>query len=183
MTCAGAIPEDSSVFELVGKHINKVDKAVTEDGFVRKWLLRFLDVMADRAQIRLYNKLADGFIDDAIWFKGVDKEIWNTFVHHSHSETYRPFASLVQRIERSKNKLIESRHRLMERQSEAGTSQAVRAAISSALVAEVDLFDAIEAFRWTLIEMQADCSPKSEGYIANTPEELDALFKRMALEE
>ncbi len=46
----------------------------------------------------------------------------------------------------------------------------------------MELFDEIELLRWDAMEWQADASPISDGWYANTPEGVADLFKRLKQE-
>jgi hypothetical protein len=67
----------------------------------------------------------------------------------------------------------------MAQQRQTSKYPALAPAIANVIVAEVDFFDALEAVKWALIELQASASPLADGYTATTPQGVEALFKRI----
>ena len=179
MTYVAVSATHGSISELIGRHIQRADQAIARPTAFRRFLAHWFSAMAVRAQVRLYNELTDAMSDDAIWFKGVELELWRINAESAGADTPFPLSSLTQKIDGLKSKLIESRCRLMEQQRQASRYPVLAQAIADAIVAEVDFFDALEAVKWALIELQASASPLADGYTATTPQGVEALFKRI----
>ena len=179
MTYVAVSATHGSITELIGRHIQRADQAITMPTAFSRFLAHWSSAMAVRAQVLLYNELADAMSDDAIWFKGVELELWRINAESAGADTPFPLSALTQKIDGLKSKLIESRCRLMAQQRQTSKYPALAPAIANVIVAEVDFFDALEAVKWALIELQASASPLADGYTATTPQGVEALFKRI----
>lgn len=178
MNCAAfAASGGSTVMDLTGRRIEKVEKKLQPSSFA-KWVSNVVVSVFENWAVRRLESSAVKWTDDAIWFKGVAAEAWD-----ENLDVRGDVEGLTARLEKLKNLLRLARAELVELQQHVGGNHAIKAAAGHAIFGLVDLFDAIEAFKWTLMELEANYSPISEGWVAHSPEELDQLFARLALEE
>lgn len=121
------------------------------------------------------------FKTQAIWFRGAAEEV----LKFENAETPEDFPQLLARqlsaIEKVKRDILSIRAGLMEsaklfeRRQMNGVAQQ---AISSA----TDLFDAIESYRWALLEIEASHAEIRDGYSATNAADLGAILDRIAAE-
>lgn len=172
MSAAMAAP-GSTVMDLTGRRLNKVDKELRASSHAASMGGLFASVFT-WLFARRFDSMAVKFTDDAIWFKGLSSEVWT-----ENTDVRNGLIACLPRLEAQKKRLLELRKALLDFERQAGRVDAItRLSISA-----VDLFESIEAFKWTLLELEANHSPISEGYAAHSPDELDKLFARMAMEE
>jgi len=171
---SAAVLEAASVMQLTGRHIEKVNKdlRVSARG---GWLARAFSQVFGALVTGILNKDALRMEDSAIWFKGAAR-----FALEANLDPRDELAAMLLEIEKLKASMQRSRAQGMELRGHIGSSLP---ALDRVLAAQADLFEAVEAFRWTLLELQANHSTISEGYAATTPDGLDALFDRMAQEQ
>lgn len=173
MTSAAFAATGNTVMDLTGRRIEKVDKELQPSwltrccGFVSRFVFEALAV-------RSLEAMAVKFTDDAIWFKGVATESWGDNI-----DVRSVMRTMVPRLERLKASLLSIRKDMLKLQNNPRCSQAVKEAVGFVVGSLVDLFESIEAFKWTLLELEANHSPIHEGFAAQSPEELDRLFKRI----
>lgn len=178
MTTAVIALSDSTVMELTGRRIKRVNTELSASHMGQSLVVRLASSMFESMHLYLLGKLASRFRDDAIWFKGAAKDAWDGNV-----DVRASLPRITPKLEKIKTSLLEFRKDLLDMQQRKGTTEKTKHALGRTVAAAVDLFDSVEAFRWTLLELEANYSPISQGWVANTPEELDQLFARMALEE
>lgn len=177
MTTATLAYTDTLV-RLTGKHIADVDARVnkTQGG---SQFEQFVWGFFDKFTGPRVEKMVLGLTDQTIWFEGASKRYWDENVD------VRPhLATLVPQLEKLKKSLLSSRKSMLHVSDVTKDTNATRsiAALKAFAVASSDFFDAVEAFRWTLMELEANYSPINEGYTATTPEEVAQLFKRIQQE-
>lgn len=177
MTAATSAYTDTLV-KLTGKHIADVDARVQKTQ-VSNGFERFVWSFFDKLTAPRIERIVVTLTDQTIWFEGAFKRYWD------ENLDVRPhIAKLVPQLEGLKASLLNSRKSLLRVSDVTKNTSATRsyAALKAFAVASSDLFDAIEAFRWTLMELEANYSPIDEGYTASTPDEVAQLFKRIQQE-
>jgi len=117
------------------------------------------------------------FTDDAIWFKGAAAELWE-----GNFDVRNIVADLTGRLERQKSSLMRVRKKMLDIQQNSDASPHVKNAAGRMVASVVDLFDSLEALRWTLLELEANHSNISGDYSASTPEGISELFARIKQE-
>lgn len=173
MTSAALAAPGSTVMDLTGRRIKKVDKDLQPSLFTR--CVRHMGKFVFEAlAVRSLESMAVRFTDDAIWFKGVSTESWDDNI-----DARGPMVAMIPRLEGLKASLLHIRKDMLALQQNVHCPQAVKQAAGHVVSSAVDLFDAIEAFKWTLWELEANHSPIHEGYTAQSPEELARLFERI----
>ncbi|MBK7000516.1 MAG: hypothetical protein IPH35_11295 [Rhodoferax sp.] len=166
------------VMELTDQRIDKVNKEIKVPNIGNLWPVRWVVVIFDWWFIPRMEQLTRGVTDDAIWFKGVAKELWD-----ANEDVRQSAPLLLSKLQRSQEQILKTRKESLDLMQEELASPAFKQAVTHMLEASVDLFDSIEAFRWTLMELEANHSPRSEGWVATTPEGVEELFRRIQQEE
>lgn len=166
------------VMELTGRRIDKVNRELQLPHIGHTWPMRLVMSVLDVWFVRRIGQLTSQLMDDAIWFKGVDKELWD-----ANEDVRGSSQRLLQSLQRTQETLMVARKKALDLAQHEFASPALQQATSGAVAACVDLFDSIESFRWTLMELEANHSPRSEGYFASTPDALDDLFAKIDLED
>lgn len=176
MTCAALGVTGNTVLVLTDRRIEKVDKELQPSWLVR---LRTLVIRFafEAPAIRALQAMAVNFTDDSIWFKGVATESWGDNI-----DVRSVIKTMVPRLERLKASLLSIRAQMLKLQKSPHSSLALKDASGIVINSLVDLFEAIEGFKWTLMELEANHSPIDEGYTASTPDEVAQLFKRIQQE-
>lgn len=177
MTCAAfAASGSNTVMDLTGRRIENVEKKLQASSFT-KWIGAVVVSVFEPLAVRWLEARAVKWTDDAIWFKGVSAEAWD-----ENLDVRGRIDGLTVRLDKLKGLLRSVRADMVELQQHPNNTPAIKAATGHAIFGLVDLFDAIEAFKWTLMELEANYSPVSEGWAANTPEGVADLFKRIQQE-
>lgn len=164
----------SAVMALTGQRIEKVNKEL-QASHLRpvRWAVALFDLWF----VPRIDGMTMRFTDDAIWFKGVDKEVWE-----ANDDVRESAPTLIAKLLSTQERLLIGRKELLDLAKEEYISPAVKRSLTSMLAANADLFDAIESFRWTLMDLEANHSPRSEGWVATTPEGVEELFRRIQQE-
>lgn len=177
MNCAAfAAPGSNAVMDLTGRRIKKVERKLQLSSLTR-WVDGVLASVFEKWAVRSLEKMAVRYTDDAIWFKGVAAEAWD-----DNLDVRNNVNALTSRLEITKGKLLTFRNEMLKIQQFPGATRDIRDACGHVIFSVVDLFDAIEAFKWTLMELEANYSPRIKGYCAETPEGVAELFKRIKQE-
>lgn len=177
MNCAAfAASGSNAVMDLTGRRIEKVERKLQLSSFAR-WVDGIVASVFEKWAVRSLEKMAVRYTDDAIWFKGVAAEAWD-----DNLDVRDDINVLTARLEITKGKLLAFRNEMLKVQQLPGATHGIREACGHVIFSVVDLFDAIEAFKWTLMELEANYSPRSKGYSAETPEGVAELFKRIKQE-
>lgn len=165
-----------TVMNLTGRRLDKVQRELNRtdcSSWINGWMLsifqKFIAYNLRRWSIQ--------YTDDAIWFKGVAKEAWDNNIDSTNS-----LKSLLPRLERIKSDTQSVREKLLLLRNRETTTATLSIAIDDFLASSADLFESIENFRWTLLELQANHSEIREGFSACTPENIDDLFSRLKQE-
>lgn len=168
---------DSTVIALAGKRMNRVDHEITLSQLGEGLVGRMVAAVSTSLATRLMNRMANRFADDAIWFKGAAEDVWGDNIDvRSTSHLIYP------RLEKSMREQRSLRQMLLELQKQRGTHPQLKRAVENLLSQLTELFDAMEALRWTLLELEANHSKIATGYSATSPEEFDQLFARLERE-
>lgn len=171
MTCTAVAVENSTVVELAERRFRRVNK---ESKLLSTLASIFVMPLLNFASLYVLRQLRVRLTDDAIFFKGASQEVWEANV-----DVLKVRASLQSRLEANKASVLKLRTDLLEVRKTANLSADLDGAISAVVAAAADLFESIENFRWTLLEMQANRSPISDGFSADSPEAVEKLFERL----
>jgi hypothetical protein len=174
MNAAAMSFNSGAVMELTGQRIEKVNKELHASHLKPlRWAIALFDLWF----VPRIDRMAMRLMDDAIWFKGVDKEVWQ-----ANDDVRESTPTLLPKLLSTQEQLLTVRKELLELSQHKLTSPGARRSLSNMLAANADLFDSIESFRWTLMELEANHSPRSEGWVATTPEGVAELFRRIQQE-
>lgn len=177
MTYAACAASGNTVMELTGRRIESVEKKLYPSPLVR-WVSGAFASVFEQIAVRYFEAMAVVNTDNAIWFRGVAAEAWGENI-----DVRERMGAMPARVERIKTSLMDVREKMLALEQRSDTSPAIKTAAANVAFSVVDLFDALESFKWTLLELEANHSPISEGYSASSPQELEKLFDQMALEE
>lgn len=161
----------------VADHKVKAIKGQFQRFRVEKIWSRLTSGIISAVAVRALTRASMRFEEDALFFKGIDKEM------QEHTPDVSEWADkILPRLETIKIALLDGRKSMMLMFASSGVDPAVLTAKERVIFSMADLFESIEQFKWTVKELQADVSPVTEGFAANTPEELNSLFDRMSQE-
>ncbi len=164
------------MLELADRHFEHVSRERRSAGIWQTVVAVFRSAAAQARMAISLTEDASIFRDDAIWFAGATKGLYNGEAI-ANGATERA----IQRTDHVKGLINDRRTRLMAFRNELGQHivPQLRKAIDSYLSACAELFEALEEFKWGLLEFEASQSRISTGYFAQTPEELVAVFERL----
>lgn len=173
MTCATLDTSGNTVMDLTGRRIEKVDRELQPSWFKRCcWFVNKL--VFEALAVRSLEAMAVKYTDDAIWFKGASAELWD-----DNQDVRDHMGVMIPRLDGLKVSLLKIQKDMLSLQSKASQFKSLQQAAVHVSSSAFDLFNAIEAFKWTLLELEANCSPIHEGYTAQSPEELARLIERI----
>jgi len=162
---------DTSVMALAGQHIEKVGRDLRSPSF----LVRFVASPVRLLLLWWLKKQSDKCTENAIFFKGVSRRFLEM-----DADADGVLATWLPKIDELKTLVLTLREgSLGLHQKVGGDNSELAVACANLLAAQSDLFEALEDFRWTLLELEANHSRRTEGYTATTPDAVDAMFERM----
>ena len=170
--------QENMVLSLAGQRLVKADRDVQRTAQCEKkvgWLPRFL---LNRVSTYVFTRLARSCTDDAIWFRGVAQEI--AIRCDDEAFDLENFSSSVEsHLDSLKLNLRDIRGDLLSFDVDGKDYPKFENARATLLVALTDLFESIENLRWCIMELQASRADHLSGYVANSPEELENMFKSL----
>lgn len=140
---------------------------------VKRWLLRHSVSMLEALPLIWLRKVEQYSTHLALVFKGASKELWDTNLNVGVSER-----QLIDEIEQLQPVLRKVHADLIDIRPLLKTPT-LQGALDLAVFALVDMFDAAEELRWTLMELQANHSRLDQSWFANTPEGILGLFGQL----
>lgn len=173
-----ATVQENMVLDLAGRRLVKADRGVTHAARCEKqagWLPNFL---LNHFGSWIFNRLARRCTDDAIWFRGVTQEIAarcddGAFDLEQFSTQIEPHLNNL------KSNLRGIRNDLLRYQLDTSANAKLYRVRATLLVSLTDLFEAVENFRWSLMELEASRAERLSGYTADSPDALDAMLKEL----
>lgn len=168
-----------SDMELAMRRFRSVDREIRLGGWLRLWVAHVQLPIIQWGFARSIARNAANMNDAAIWFTGLSKSLMN------ENADVRPYVdAVVEQIDRVKKNINDNRR--AQRQFRERHHRLINNGLLLAMdfdnSASARLFEAFDEFKWTLLELQANHSPRDEGYAASTPEDLAALFERIKSE-
>lgn len=169
---------ENMVWDLTDRRLNRVGRSVNRTAFYEKksgglpaFILNFVGGL-------MFRYLTRRFTDDAIWFRGAAQEI-SCLCEDKNVDLDHSVPVIQPTLDDLKSNLRNIRADLLRYQADTNPSNKLYIVRSNLLAALTDLFEAVEDFRWALLEAQADRSKRLQGFGATNADELDALFKQL----
>ncbi len=156
-----------TVVDLTDRKIKSVNLQVHGANGV---LHRFLSSVLGGFISKLTSRASSRFIDDAIWFRGISQKLWDENID------MRSISSeLLPRLEKLKTSVLFVReHALLARAQT--TSESLKRSQTQLIESTAELFEAIEEYKWTIIELEANYGYVNVPMAAKSKEELDKAF-------
>lgn len=161
-----------TVMCLTGQRINKAQRELNSSS-VANHLAMLVQFFSQKLFATGLRRTAIQLIDNAIWFKGVSKEAWDDNLDKTQLKILLPQLDCLQ------NRLRTAREAALHLSTSKTTRPALAQAVEDFSSSATELFDAIESFKWTIKELDANQSPISEGFYAETPEGVENLFRQL----
>ncbi|MES3013281.1 MAG: hypothetical protein V4750_06065 [Pseudomonadota bacterium] len=144
-------------------------------------LLSLVPSMVGKFLCRRVEGYSRSMADQAVWFRGARAAVADAV---SESLPLDPEMFLVEKLERMEADLLSLRAGALETASKLqeldGKSRGgLRDECRHFAATAAQLFEAVRDFRLELLEHDADRSAREDGYLADSPQELDALLTRI----
>lgn len=127
------------------------------------------------------DKAADRIKSQAIWFRGLSEELLRLDHEIDPDGLTEQLENQRAEIDKVKASVLEMRKALLDLQG-MRLGAKLKQSVGRALTYSTDLFDAIESYRWTLLELEANHAKIREGYSATNAADLGAILDRIAAE-
>lgn len=124
------------------------------------------------------DKMGTTFKSQAIWFRGASEDLLRVDSGLESEALVEMLKTQQQAIEKVKVDVLEVRKSLLDFQK-MSTGKRLKASLSRSVANSSDLFDALESYRWTLLELEANRAEIRQGYLATSAADLDAMFDRL----
>lgn len=167
-----AMVRENMVWNLAGQRLDTAGRRVHRASLLPGFLLNHVGRW-------LLGRMVQRLTDDAIWFRGVRQEVYNLSATDADFDADGFAAGVQPKLESLKANLRSIREQVLSHPLDASVSPNFRNAHSALLASLSDLFEAVEDFRWALLEAQANRAPRLENMHASTKDDLDAVFARL----
>ena len=128
------------------------------------------------------NNVNRSFVSQSVWFRGAAQEVLRVDQGEDDPRLPAMIGKQYERIDGLKENLRKMR-REFETLQAAESSPRLQSALDRAMGTSADLYDALESYRWALMEVEANRASVETGFAATSASELDAVFDRIASEK
>ncbi|APW37131.1 hypothetical protein RD110_07925 [Rhodoferax koreense] len=173
---------DSTFFDLATERMGRIESELHNSSLIGPFVRRLSFAWFDHFNARVVDKMTKSMRDDTIWFRGAADELRNSSNDAAGIESYPSLDDMFKHIEGMKHGMLRRHGDFLNLAAIAKRHGKISAAATNAAAAACDLFDAMESFRWALMDIEANHAHISEGYSATNAAELEAVFDRIASE-
>ena len=167
---------ENMVWDLTGQRLSRVGRSVNRTALYEKKSGGLPAFVLNLVGGLVLRHLTKRLTDDAIWFRGAAQEIGTL---REDADLDHELDVIRSSLDRIKTNLRDIRADLLRYQVDTNPANKLYIGRSDLLAALTDLFEAVENFRWALLDAQADGAKRIEGFGATNADELDAVFKKL----